>query len=244
MQNISPEEKIAGQLHSEQFLPEWQLAGKFTGNDVHQFVVIAPGSEKKRSAYNSAVAVLCERPESPKICGLYFFASTDRVPPTQPLGTFFKDGGFRDYPMLALYWRNQNSGVAEFTTWDCKRAGIQGSPITALCDPVVSNNQNAASRLGSRTSNVAGCGWPQTDDVANFATFLATVPDLEQRQLYRTTFDDMNSGKGPDDRSNCIKLRERMEENAQLARQTLGIPQPPQAPAAQPTAAARRKNTL
>jgi hypothetical protein len=122
--------------------------------------------------------------------------------------------------------------LAEFSQWDCNRAGIDGAPLSALCGPGVSETYNAVLKVASRTSMATSCGWPKTDDVANFERFLATVANVPRREQYRTAFNETNTGRGPDDRSNCIRLRERIETDTRQARDRLNIPQPAQAASA------------
>ncbi len=206
---------------------DWRVVGGLENDDIFRFIVVTPGMESKRAVYDAAASALCEQPTSPRICVLHFFAKDDPIPPRQPKKQFFATGGFRDYgKMLAVYWRNHNSGVAEYTKWDCKRAGVDGAPLSSLCDPAVQMAYEAALALGGRTGNAQACGWPETEDFSNFLIYLSTVQDPLRREMYRKGFDAMNSGKGPDHLSDCGKLQTKMEERATVARLALGIPQP------------------
>jgi len=193
---------------------DWRYVGGLDNDDIFHFVIVTPGLETKRAVYDTAVAAICEHPTAPRICSLLFFAQGDRIPPRQPKGPFFDAGGFRNYPSLAAYWRNQNTGMAEYTAWDCKRAGLEGAPLNSLCDPAVKSASGAAIDLGIRNSSATACRWPQTDDRARFAAYLATVQDQAQREMYRKNFDSANTGNGPDDRADCIKLRAHIEQRA------------------------------
>jgi len=206
----------------------WRIAGGFSDSELFFFVTIAPEFQNRRTVYNDAVVKICEQPSSPRICIIHFFAQSDRIPSRQPRQKFFEAGGFKDYRQLAVYWRNQNSGVANWTVWDCERAGIKDSPPESLCDPTVSAVHEAAMRLGSRTGQIKGCGWPPTDDAAHFSAYLLTVKDPALHRMYREAFDKMNSGKGPDDPVDCVRLRARSEDRAAEARRILGFPRPSQ----------------
>ncbi|PZR07822.1 MAG: hypothetical protein DI532_23015 [Azospirillum brasilense] len=215
---------------------QWRVVGRLDGDTMWRFVRLASGAETSRAVYDEAASRLCGQPGSPRICFLHFFGPNDAVPADQPRRTFFENGGFRSYPTLATYARNQNSGLAEFGSWDCDRAGVEGAPLSALCGVGVKETYEAVLKVAGRTSTASACGWPPTEDVANFERFLATVADLPRREQYRQAFAQMNTGRGPDDRADCTRLRERLEANARQARDRLGMPQPPAASRA-PTSA-------
>lgn len=187
------------------------------------FVVLTPGRENKRPVYDAAIRALCT---GGRACAqVSFYAEGDSVPSEQA----FAASGFRGFNPLAVYWGGSGGG---FTTWDCERAGSGGAPLDALCGPGVREAFGAVLSLAGRTSTAAACGWPQTDDAARFAAYLLTVEDPGRREQYRRAFDDRNTRGGPDDRADCIRLRERLEERASAARTVLGI-SPPGQPAPQ-----------
>ena len=111
--------------------PNWRLVGQLSDGLKAKFVEIALDKAKDKDTYDSAVASLCK---SEKICVVGFFLPGDKVPPSQSSKQFFGDGGWGQYSPTALWWSNSNSGMANYTKWDCVRAGVDGAPPDALCD--------------------------------------------------------------------------------------------------------------
>lgn len=108
----------------------WRVAGKLLDGLGTKFVVMEPSSAQSRSAYDDAVAALCR---DVAVCTVAFFLPGDRIPETQTAKRFFEAGGFQNYPVLAMWWGNRNTGSMNYTKWDCMRAGRQGAPASALC---------------------------------------------------------------------------------------------------------------
>lgn len=206
--------------------PDWTVVGGVEGGTDVRFVRLAEGMERSRAVYDRAAEQLCAQPGSPRICYLYFYGANDPTPSTMPRRQFFSRETSARYPALASYTRNRNSGLDEFGNWNCERAGVEGAPLSALCGPGVKETYDAILKVASRTSMASACGWPRTDDLAHFDTFLAKVGDPARRKQYREAFDKVNSGRGPDNLQDCPRQRERVETAARSARDYLGIPQP------------------
>lgn len=206
--------------------PKWNVVGGVEGGTDVRFVRLGEGQERNRTVYDHAVEQLCGQPSSPRICYLYFYGSSEPAPQTMPRRQFFSREGSGRYPALAIYTRNRNSGLDEFGSWDCERAGVDGAPLAALCGPGIRETYDAIVKIATRTSTANACGWPRTDDAVYFEAFLAKVDNPARRNQYRESFDKLSSGRGPDNLQNCPRLRDRMETAARDARRHLDFPQP------------------
>lgn len=204
----------------------WNVVGRVEGGTDVRFIRLAEGQERNRAVYDHAAEQLCGQPSSPRICYLYFYSASDPAPLTMPRRQFFSRETSARYPVLATYTRNRNSGLDEFGSWDCERAGVDGAPLAALCGAGVKETYDAVLKIGARTGTATACSWPRTDDVAHVGTFLAKIENPARRSQYREAFDRLSSGRGPDNLQDCPRLRNRIETAAQDARHYLGIPQP------------------
>ena len=108
----------------------WKVIGGLTDGVMTKFVQMDPLYAMDRCEYDNAVNAVC-REQS--ICAIAFFLPGDRVPTSQSSRNFFDAGGWANYPVLAMWWGNRNSGSLEYTKWDCDRAGAVGTPLSALC---------------------------------------------------------------------------------------------------------------
>lgn len=100
----------------------WKVVGVLTEGLKIKFVRMQPQHAKDIKKYDGAVETLCR---NEPICVIAFFLQGDRIPAYKSSGKFFEDGGWKNYPLLALWWGNKNSGSYEYTKWDCVRAGIR-----------------------------------------------------------------------------------------------------------------------
>lgn len=206
--------------------PNWSVIGGVEGGTDVRFIRLAEGQERNRAVYDHAAEQLCGQPASPRICYLYYYAASDPAPSTMPRRQFFSRETSSRYPVLATYTRNRNSGLDEYGSWDCERAGTEGAPLAALCGAGVKETYDAILKIAARTSTATACGWPRTDDVAHIGAFLAKIENAARQRQYREAFDRISSGRGPDNLQDCPRLRNRIEAAAQDARHYLGLPQP------------------
>ena len=202
----------------------WRVIGQLTGDGLRaKFVEIAIDKAHDRPTYDNAVMVLCKDVE---ICILGFFLHGDRIPETQSAKNFYDRGGWSDYPVLATWWSNRNSGVANFTTWDCERAGIEGAPLEALCGPGVGEAYGALLAVAGRAGMAQACKWPPNDMPAIAAVFIAELVDSRRKEQFQNAYNDLLAAakRGPDNFDDCKRLRPKVEQAAKQARIVLSSP--------------------
>lgn len=199
----------------------WRTVGQIS--DSFKFVEIAQGKEKDRATYDNAVNILCKNKGD---CSIAFFMPGDRVPATQNFKQFFNSGQFRDYPLLALWASNLSSGSANFTTWDCERAGAEGAPLDALCGLGIREAYRAILKIAGRTGTAEACLWPTGNGPAVAASYIASISDAGRREQFQRSYDRSYSSSrtGPDNREDCKRLRPKIEEATKLAIKTLTLP--------------------
>ena len=131
------------------------LVSQLTDGLEVQFVEVAKEKVQVHSTYDEAIASLYQVRE---ICLIGFYQAGDRIPASQGLRDFFINGrGFKDYPTLATWWSNRNSGTADFTHWDCERAGVAGAPLSALCGKGLSASHGAVLTIAWTTAMGKAC---------------------------------------------------------------------------------------
>jgi hypothetical protein len=146
---------------------------------------------------------------------------------------FFKAGGWANYSPLAVFSQNESTGVADYTVWDCARAGDEGAPLHALCGPGIKEAHGAVIKLSARSAMAEHCGWPKHQDAPLTLDYIAALQDPGRRTQFKEAFDKTANGqKAPMNRADCAKLRPKFEEEIEQARRTLGIPAPTEPPAA------------
>lgn len=187
-----------------------------------KFVEINPDHATDRRQYDSAVDAVCR--DSNAVAFVAFFLPGDRVPANQSTRQFFDAGGWSNYPLLAYAsCTKSNRGAAEFTEWDCGRAGVDGAPLEALCGPGIKEAFSAILSLAGRAGMAEACGWPKNADEKATLAYIEDIKDVGRQHQFREAFTKMHqsSKKGPDTRSDCSKLRPKIEESAKSARATL-----------------------
>ena len=190
----------------------WRLAGGLDG-DLIPFVEIDPAFAKKGAVYRDAINKIC----GPGRCmQVGFFLAGDRIPPNGSRSDFFSAGGWGNYAPLAVY-----SG-AEFTGWDCERAGEEAAPLSALCGEGAHEQYTAVLSLASRDGWVKGCGLPPFGGRELVERFAATLPKARHDQIV-SAYEEMasSSESGPDNPSYCETLRPNIEQKAKDGRATL-----------------------
>jgi len=198
---------------------QWKVVGGLPDGVKTIYVEMDPQYAKDRREYDAAVEHLCR---DRQICNVAFFLPGDRVP-NQDSRTFFASGGWANYPVLASWWGNRNSGLFEFKSWDCRRAGEEGAPPSALCGEGVAEAYNAVLALAGRAGTGEACGWPKTNDAKLAQTYIANIKNPGRQQVFKEGFDLFYPSKGPDDRADCKKLRGKIDDAAKVARKTLGF---------------------
>jgi hypothetical protein len=190
----------------------WQVVGGLEDIEI-KFVQIDQGSAKDGAVYRDAVSKLCA---SGRCVQIGFFLPGDRTPPSTSKVVFFSNGGWREYQPAAIYNRT------EFTRWDCARAGVEGAPLSALCGEGVREEYSAVLALAARDGWVKGCGLPAVDGRKVVDRFVADLSTDRRRQLVEDYEKHLRSSeRGPDSRSDCQKLRNRIETEARDARRML-----------------------
>ncbi len=200
----------------------WKVVGHLSDGLQAQFVEVASDKVQNRATYNDAITILCPQRE---ICVLGFFSPGDRIPATQSAKEFFDSGGWKNFPVLAVWWSNRSSGVADFTTWDCERAGATGAPLEALCGAGIREAYGAVLAIGGRTGMAEACHWPSSDGPAVAATYMASISDVKRREQFQRGYDQQYSGarRGPDNPDDCRRLRPKIEEKTKQARSMLKL---------------------
>jgi hypothetical protein len=192
----------------------WRVVDGLEDKDIEiSFVQVDQASAHDPSVYRDAASKLCG---SSRCFQIGFFAPGDRIPPRTSRAMFFKSGGWRDFQPAAIYTRK------DFTHWDCAKAGEEGAPLSALCGKGAREQYSAVLSLAARDGWVKGCGLPAVNGLKVIDRFAADLPAERRRQLFDTYQNALRSAeKGPDDRSNCQKLRNRIEMDAREARKVL-----------------------
>lgn len=198
----------------------WKLVSQLTDGLEVQFVEVAKEKAKSRATYDEAVGALCEGRE---ICVVGFFQAGDSIPPAQDSRSFFTSGGFKDYRALTIWWSNRNIGLAEFSRWDCARAGADGAPLSALCGAGVAESYEALLVVAGWVGMAESCGWPPGDGKAAVAKFLTSMTDVDRRQMFKEGYDQLYGATrdGPDDEADCQRLRRKIEDRSRRARTVL-----------------------
>jgi hypothetical protein len=149
-------------------------------------VQIDPGSAKDRSVCEAAVKTLCSMRMHGNICIVGFFLPGDDTPSTGPLPKW------GDYKPLAIWWANEATGMQRFTFWDCFRAGIEGSPPSALCGAGVKEAYNVALALGARVGIGEFCNWPSRVDIpATLATIVSETAKYGRSAQMKAAYEKM-----------------------------------------------------
>ena len=200
----------------------WHVIGGLSDGLKTKFVEMSPQHARNRREYDNAVNTLCR---DISICTVAFFFPGDRVPADQSAKVFFDRGGWTNYPVVALWWGNRNSGSFEYTKWDCDRAGVEGAPANALCGPGVNDAYSAVLSLAGRAGTAEACGWPKNDDAKLTLAYINNIKEPTRQQEFRKGFERLyqTSKKVPDDRADCSRLRSKIEASAKAARKTLGF---------------------
>ena len=198
----------------------WKVVGQLSDGLKTRFVEVSRDRLNDRATYDKAVTTLCNQQN---ICVIAYFSPDDRVPPDQTSKTFFSNGGFKDYSPVVVWWSNNNTGVAGFTTWDCQRAGSEGAPLDALCGDGVSEAYSAVLSLAGRAGMAEACNWVQGDEMQMARSYIGTLKDAGRREQFQKALDThySSSRKGPDKPDDCKRRRAKVEENAKLARSFL-----------------------
>lgn len=199
----------------------WKLISELTDGLKVQFVEVAKEKVQLRATYDEAVASLCQGRE---ICVVGFYQAGDRIPAKQGSRDFFTNGsGFKDYPTVVTWWSNRNSGMADFTHWDCERAGIVGAPHGALCGEGVREAYGAILAIAGRTAKAEACHWPADDGKAVVEKFLVSLKDVERSKQFRQDYDRFYKtvSNGRNDVKKCQRFRKKIEDDARQARAVL-----------------------
>ena len=111
----------------------WKVIGGLTGTIWVKFIQMTFG-HTQRIAANTTTPLrffVANNPNTP----FALLRSSCRATAFRrnPSADFFRAGGWTDYPILAMWWQNRNSGLLHYTYWDCDRAGTEGAPLDALC---------------------------------------------------------------------------------------------------------------
>ncbi len=215
--------------------PNWHVIGEFGGKSEYgietmkslgQVVVISPGHEKGREAYDEAIKALCHDGYHNDFCVIRFYLSEDKTPSVSDLHNMaLLDSRWQNYsPTVALYWRN------EFTVTGCDRAGIGGeagerAKIDYLCGEGVAEAFDAVSSLAVRASVAEYCGWGKTNDTALTIAYINNLPDPARRKQFQNEFNSLTQSRRskPDDPNFCTIKRFEIEREAQKARRVLGF---------------------
>lgn len=92
------------------------------------FIVrIHQDAAKERNVYDDAVGTLCEKGPHQPICIIGFYLPGDQTPQST---RYLK---WENTTPVAVWWSNENSDVASYTIWDCKRGPEKNVPFTADC---------------------------------------------------------------------------------------------------------------
>lgn len=193
----------------------WTVVGQLTDGLRTRFVKVAPAKTQDRATYDGAVATLCQQQRA---CVVGFFAPEDRIPATQSHQQFVDSGGWKDYPVLAVW-----SGGAGFTRWDCDRAGVVGAPLDALCGAGILESFSAILEIGTRTGMAYACHWPSTDRPAVAAGYIAAIRDVKRKEQFQRAYESSyrTALKGPKDPADCKRLRSGIERDSSEAVITL-----------------------
>lgn len=138
---------------------------------------------KERHIYDDAVSRLCRDDSHKPICIIGFYLPGD---PTPSSTRYLR---WDDTKPVAVWWSNDNSGVASYTTWDCARGPEQHAPLSALCGQGIIEANLALLTLGSRDGIGEACGWPPRKTAAReLIEILSWVRDPQQREFLRDTY--------------------------------------------------------
>jgi hypothetical protein len=135
----------------------WSVDREFFNDDYNTILIVRidPKFAQKRSVYETAVTTLCTVRKHGNNCIVGFFLPGDDIPPRDLMP---KWGAFKP---LAMWW----SFRREFMIWDCDRAGVEGSPPSALCGAAVKEAYAVALSLGIRQGVGEFCNWPSREDI-------------------------------------------------------------------------------
>jgi hypothetical protein len=191
----------------------WRVVGQISGAMPIEFVEVDKASAQDGAVYKDAVSALC--PDGSHCDQIAFYLPGDPVPPNSDDPTFFRAGGFKPYPAIAIYTGG------EFTKWDCDRAGSKDAPVSALCGEV-GVQYDAVEKLAARVSWTRNCHAPATQDEQLVHQFIGQVPDKERAAEYEKAYTQLAlDPSGPDDPRDCDRLAPRIEREAKEARQVL-----------------------
>lgn len=213
------------QTLSEPTSEDWMVVGGLDDSRVEKFILVWPKNARNRAVYDDAATRLCKEQSLENVCILTFFLPGDRIPETQPRSRFYGSGGWSGYTPVAKYWQNRATGVADFTVWDCERAGEEDAPLDALCGVGVREGYNAVLTLGIRTGRAEFCGWQKTGDESATRAYIAGISHEGRRAQFLSGFEMMleNGRKGPDVPADCDRMKDKIDANAAQARKTLGF---------------------
>ena len=182
---------------------KWKVVGELVDGLKTTFVEISAKYAKSRGEYDRAVNALCANRQ---ICVVAFYLPGDPEPSTMSSKTFESKGGFETYDPVVLWWENKNTGMREYTQWNCNRAGAEESPASSLCGDRVKEIYGAVLSLGSRAGTSERCGWEKHNDLEKAKAYISGV----QKPDFRKTLEDglmkmYNAGK--DGLTSCVQLK-------------------------------------
>lgn len=112
----------------------WRVVSQLTDGLQFKFVELEPRYGRDRAKYDEIARKLCqENTPHKKVSQVSVYFVGDRIPGNLTHAEFGAAGGYERFPAVAVFWYNENSGSAEWTKWDCARAGAEGAPASALC---------------------------------------------------------------------------------------------------------------
>jgi hypothetical protein len=172
---------------------------------------IGPEFVKDRSVYDAAVNAICSDRARGNICVIGFFLPGDKIPTDLAFPVIWKD-----FKPLAVWWGNDATRSKEFTHWDCSRAGVEGSPPSALCGIAAKEAIRLASSLGQRKRIGEFCNWPPRNDIATILSeLLDEMAKYGRSAQLKTAYNKMlESGRniGITERSyDCKEMRPKID---------------------------------
>lgn len=112
----------------------WRVVSHLTDGLQIKFVELDPKYGRNRAKYDEIARKLCQEAVPHKtVSQVSVYFAGDSIPANLTHSEFKASGGYERFPAVAVFWYNENSGSAEWTTWDCARAGAEGAPASALC---------------------------------------------------------------------------------------------------------------
>lgn len=105
-----------------------------------------------------------------------------------------------DFKTLAVWWGNDFTGSKEYTVWDCARAGVEGSPPSAMCGVGVKEAYKLASSLGLRQGIGEFCNWPLRREIQTILSVVLSEMardghEEELKSLYARAVEDGRKSK-------------------------------------------------